>query len=679
MRCRTAHGSVVAILLGLFVLVPRSSGAATDAGAVTLDAHAEIAAVLYAASATQAAVAKSADERLRRQQERIKVLAAELKAGDGRHRAEMIAAQESFVAELAQRDREYAAQIAVFRNAVNDIASTPDGAKALERFNAGDEVGAIAILDKLRSTNERMRQAQAKLEDAADARRIARLALEAKTRGKLTTAAVILRFEEVVQLDPGVFLDWLELDRLYQDAGRLSDARKAVESLAAAARDDVDRALGFSELSDVLLAMGDLAGARAAAEQSLRISRRLSAADPKNVELEFTFSHALITFGEVARRQGDLATAEKSYAEEISIARKRAAADPDSLRVRRALCGDLLHLSDVLIQRGDLAGARTALEETLTILRRMAAEDPENIVHQRQISVSQMWLSDVLVSLGSFAEAQKSNAEIVAIATRLTAADPGNAILRRDLSYGYNKTAFLQRIDGDFEGSLKSYERALQISRDLARSSSAALDVRQDVGTGLADVANLKLLKQDFDGARQSATESVAILRNLSAADATDATSRQFQASALYGLGATLAATSDPSGARKAYEEGLALDRALATKDADASDIQNDIALGELGLGKLLLKQGDAVAALKSLEHCLEIRRRMAALHAGSSSTERAVAEVMRALVDVPGSKISWADFGTQVKAMEARRIVWPSDRGWLEEVHRRETSGSAP
>ena len=375
---RRQQRSMVVILLSLFVLAPRSDGAASTASpageATVVDVHAEIAAVLYAASATQAAMSKSADDRLRRQQERIKSLAAEIQAGDTRHRAEMIAAQESFVAELTQRDREYAAQIAVFRNAVSDIASTPDGAKALERFNAGDEVGAIAILDKLRATNERMRQARAKLEDAADARRIARLALEAKTRGKLTTAAVIVRFEEVVQLDPGIFSDWLELDRLYQDAGRLGDARKAVDSLAAAARDDPERALAFSERSDVLLGQGDLAGARAAAERALQISRKLFAADPKNVELGFTFSHSLITFGEVARRQGDLATAEKAYVEEIGFARKRADADPHNLRVQKALCGDLLHLSDVLIQRGELVGARTALEETLSILRQLATE-----------------------------------------------------------------------------------------------------------------------------------------------------------------------------------------------------------------------------------------------------------------------------------------------------------------
>jgi tetratricopeptide (TPR) repeat protein len=669
--------SILALVLAL------GSGAATtaDAPASTgnIDAHAEVAAVLYAASATQAAMAKSVDARLRSQQDRIDALAAELKAGDTRHRAEMTAAQEAFIAELATKDRQYATQIALFRGTVTDIASTSEGASALERFNAGDEVGAIAILDRLRATNERMREARARLEDAAEGRRIAQLALEARTRGKLTTQAVIARFEEVVRLDAGVGADWLELNRLYQDAGRLTDARKAVDSLAAAAHNDNDRAIAFSARSEVLLAQGDLAGGRKAGEQAVTMSRRLLSADPKNPDVQYTFSHTLISLGEVARRQGDLVTAQKCYVEEIAFARSRILADPANERSRRILASDLLHLADVLIALGDLPGARTALEENLGIQRAFAAQAPDNIVVPRQIAVTLMWLSDTLIGQGAFAEARKANAEIVATASRLVAADPANAILQRDLSFGFTKTAFLQRIEGDFDGSLENYERALQISRQLALSESASLDVKQDVATGLYDLAHVKYLKQDFDGARQAADEGAALLRTLVAADATDAISQQFLANALYHLGDALTAKADYAGARKAYEQGLALDLALAGKNADAAEVQNDTSFGKLGMGKLLNKQGNHAAALTALGQSLDIRRRLAASHPGSSSVERGVAEVMRALLDTPGSKVGWPHFRTQVEDMERKGILWPADRAWLEEARQHASSGATP
>ena len=43
------------------------------------------------------------------------------------------------------------------------------------------------------------------------ARDIAALALEARTKGKVTTRAVIARYEEIVELDAGVHWDWVEL------------------------------------------------------------------------------------------------------------------------------------------------------------------------------------------------------------------------------------------------------------------------------------------------------------------------------------------------------------------------------------------------------------------------------------------------------------------------------------
>src|SRR6202012_2344037 len=108
----------------------RAEGAPTPS-----DAKAEVAAVLYAASATQAALAKSVDARLKSQREQIAHLTEQIKAGDTKHRAELAAAQEAFVGELAEKDRAYAVQIQLFRDTVSDIAATPEGVAALQRFN----------------------------------------------------------------------------------------------------------------------------------------------------------------------------------------------------------------------------------------------------------------------------------------------------------------------------------------------------------------------------------------------------------------------------------------------------------------------------------------------------------------------------------------------------------------
>src|ERR1017187_2557539 len=150
-----------------------------------VDAKAEVAAALYAASATQAAAEHFADAKLRAQRKAIEQLQEKVRASVSEStslRSELAKAQEEYVAELAQRDRAYSQEIAVFRAAVQDIAATPEGAAALARFNAGDEIGALAILDGLRAARDAARQKRADMESAAEGRRIAALAVEARVK-----------------------------------------------------------------------------------------------------------------------------------------------------------------------------------------------------------------------------------------------------------------------------------------------------------------------------------------------------------------------------------------------------------------------------------------------------------------------------------------------------------------
>ena len=79
-------------------------------------------------------------------------------------------------------------------------------------------------------------------------------------------ASVIRRYEQVTRLDPDVFFDWVQLDRLYQDAGRMVDARQAAEKAVAAAKGQLDRSTSLLELGYVLTVQGDLTGARKAGQ-----------------------------------------------------------------------------------------------------------------------------------------------------------------------------------------------------------------------------------------------------------------------------------------------------------------------------------------------------------------------------------------------------------------------------
>ena len=283
---KTGEWLLLALLAGagatLFIPTPAVAVQQQDLNAA---ARASVAQAVYAASATSAAAERHSDERLAEQRRRIESLQARLRTASNRNAqvvAELAQAQEGFVAQLAERDRAYARSIADFRRTVEDIASTPEGERALRQFNAGDELGALSVLDRLRAARDAARQARANIESAAEGRRIAKLALETRARGKLDTSAVIARYEEVTRLDPGEHWDWVELGRLYADAGRLGDAKQAAQQAAVTAAGDRDRSVALDALANVLVAQGDLAAARRLYQESLEIAKRLAAADPSS-------------------------------------------------------------------------------------------------------------------------------------------------------------------------------------------------------------------------------------------------------------------------------------------------------------------------------------------------------------------------------------------------------------
>lgn len=307
----------VCCVLAVVALGPTGNSVAQQrADAVQIDVRSEIAAALYAASATQAAAERLADARLRAARAEI----ARLRAQGASALADLTAAQEAYVADLSLRDRTYAQEIAVFRAAVADIAAVPEGARGLVRFNAGDEIGALAILDRLVDARERARQVRVNIETAADRRRVATLALEARARGRLDTGAVITRYEEVTRLDPGEPGDWIELGKLYQDAGGLVHALTAFTHVTETAPPNTRAvAVALYYVALVREAMGDLPAARVSLERALEIDRAIAVATPNSMEAQRDVAVDLGEIGDVLFEQGNRASALDYYQQHFDI------------------------------------------------------------------------------------------------------------------------------------------------------------------------------------------------------------------------------------------------------------------------------------------------------------------------------------------------------------------------
>lgn len=397
----------------------------------------EVAQAVYGAASTQAAFEKASDPHLRELRGQIETLRAQVaKAGDEAANARLVllSAQGRFIAGLAGKDRGYAEAIGQFRNSVIDVAATQEGAAALAQFNAGDEIGALSILDKLRAANDAARQTQSSIASAAEGRRIAKLALDARNKGKLSTAAVIARYEDVTRLDPGVFQDWSDLNQLYQDAGRLSDAGRAVESALATAQSEYDHAISLVDLGDILEKQGELPGADRAYSESLINFRKLASAVPDNFLFLKYRAYSLQRMGLIRERQGDFTAANKAYAECLLFSRKLAAGFPSNAEAQRAVSLAIDAIGNIHMAKGNLKSAYLAYHESLIISQKLAVADPENVVAQIDLSVGLTRIGSVRRLQGDLAGADAAYRESLSIARKAAAADPSFGIAQTNLA-----------------------------------------------------------------------------------------------------------------------------------------------------------------------------------------------------------------------------------------------------
>jgi tetratricopeptide (TPR) repeat protein len=438
-----------------------------------VDARAEVAAALYAASATQAAAERVTDATIRAQRVEIERLRANVRVGAGRGeqlRAALTTLQDEYVTALAARDRAYAEEIAVFRTAVQDIAATPEGAAALARFNAGDEISALAILDTLRSARDTARQKRADVESAAEARRIATLALEARAKGKLLTLQVIARYEEVTQLDPGVYWDWVELSRLYRAAGKPPDALRAAKAAAGTATNERERAISLDTAGDALFEQRDRLAALASYQASLTLLQQLAKSNPGDTGRQWDLSIAQSKVGDVLFYvQGDRLAALASYQDSLTILEGLVKAAPNAADWQRNLSVAHDKIGDVLVAQGESSAALASYQTALAISERLSKSDPSYALWQQDLSTWHNKIGNVLQEQGERTAALANYRASLSIRERLAKADPDNAAWQRNLlvAYGYVGEALLAQ--GERSAALASFQASVAIAERLAK------------------------------------------------------------------------------------------------------------------------------------------------------------------------------------------------------------------
>lgn len=494
-------GIVVMVLVALGALqadVASSQRPASSRSATVTEA-------VYQFAARSAVAERALDDRILQLRGQIDTLKAEARTAQASAakdvqalNGEIARLQETFVARLASLDRAYQQQIDIFRQTVVDITATPEGEAALQQYNAGDRIGALRYLDAINAAHDKAREVRTDIESAAERRLTATLANDTRSRGELDTAEVIRRFEDVTRLDPGFARDWVDLARLYADAGRLEDAQRAAQRAADIAADPRDVALSHHQLGAVLIARGDLVGARAHYEAGLAIIRKLDADSAHSAIALRDLAVGLEKLGDVLlMTAGDFAGARAHYEAALETWRRLFKDSPDSAIAKHDLSMGLVKVGDSLFVTAKPAEARVQYEAAVALAQELAGA--ERVVAPtgcggsaaRHLSASLSRLGNVLMFMRLIDDARRRYEASLAIDQEMVKCDVTSAAAKRDLSVSLGNVGDVLVAAGEPAEARRHYDESLAIRKQLARDNPKSAAAERDVVVSMEKLARL--------------------------------------------------------------------------------------------------------------------------------------------------------------------------------------------
>ena len=443
----------------------------------------------------------------------------------------VIAERLKLVEAIAVRDRDYAAEVAEYRRLIGGLTNStnPEFQTALQRFADGDRLGAFPVLQQLAEAEMKAAVKATAIRNASKLRELVALAMTMRDRGEKTTADLIPLWEAAQQLDVAYHWGWVELRRLYMEAGNLPKAKQAATRSVEAAKYPEERAVSFMELGEILSASGDHLGAARQFELSLKAYQSLSQSFPSSPTAQSNTSIAhdklgnvLLTLGEFTAAQrefelaleimqqlvrlspssdtaqqglaashdklgtalsiaGDLPAAKRQFELSLSIVQKLAQKNPASVKAQKNLAVGYAHAGQSFASAGDLAAAKVQFDRELAINQKLAQADLSSTEAQRNLSLSHEHLGDISLASQDFSQAQQHYGISVAIAKKLADSNPSDVATQRDLALSYDRLGDVLKQNRDLAGAKLQFERSLAIAQMQVEINPSSVVAKRDI------------------------------------------------------------------------------------------------------------------------------------------------------------------------------------------------------
>jgi tetratricopeptide (TPR) repeat protein len=261
---------------------------------------------------------------------------------------------------------------------------------------------------------------------------------------------------------------------------------------------------------EVLLKMGDTAGALKAAQRSRKILEELLVVNPANIAWQADLATVYGRIGQVFVVQGKFDESLDSQRRGLVIRERLLAADRGNKVLQRHLSTSYQGVGDAFLFLGRFAEAYEVYQKYLTMSQQLADADPGNAEILSDVSLAYMKIGETLMYQGKLKEAVDAHRKGLAIAEREANDDQNNARWQRQLLILHGKIGDVFQADNNWEEALKSHQKSLSFAELLADADRSNAESQHDLAVGHYKVGGALFMLGRRDEALKSYDKAVA-------------------------------------------------------------------------------------------------------------------------------------------------------------------------
>lgn len=332
------------------------------------------------------------------------------------------------------------------------------------------------------------------------------------------------------------------------------------------------RAKALEKIATVRLNLGNAPGALQAYQASAKLSSKLAAKAPTDLERQIAYSRTLAFVGMVHWNQGKLEAAQQDFEaarQALRDSQLHARSDPSLLLQLTYLSTDIGH---VLEARGQPDAAEAEYRNMLALTHRLIALERGNIDYETELGSAHNNLGKLALLRGDLAAAISEYRDDDTIEARLSAQDPRNSEQRGRM---LRVRAILGRtlaLIGDSQTGMRDLQQAVDMAAEQSKDDPHNASSKELLALYSTQLARLKRITGNLPAARTLSTQAVTIFTALAKDDPDNDDWKTEYAEALTEQAAELYAAANVNAARRSVQSALdILEPVLAKHPGDRS------------------------------------------------------------------------------------------------------------